>query len=87
MERDYAYEGFNIHVAVQAFATTPPRRFKLPEVGFAAVVTITRSEGSVPVLPQLQLTDRDGKRFSSEADTLLAASSAGRRAIDDLLGS
>lgn len=87
MERDYSYEGFNIHVAVQAFASTLRRRFKMPDVGFAAVVTITKPGIRMPVLPQLHLTDRNGQRFSSAGETLLAAGSAGRRAVDDLLHS
>ncbi|WP_321896996.1 hypothetical protein [Burkholderia cepacia] len=85
MERDYSYAGFNIHIVVQAFASITPRNFKMPDVGYTAVVTITKAGVRTPVLPQIRLSDRDGRQFSGAADTLLAASRAGQRAIDDLL--
>ncbi|SFT84491.1 hypothetical protein SAMN05192563_1004336 [Paraburkholderia aspalathi] len=85
MERDYGYEGYNIHVAVQACASMKPRKFQMPDFGFTAVVTITRSGKHIPVLPEIYVSGRDGRFFASVADTLFAAGTAGQRAIDDLL--
>lgn len=85
MERDYPYEGFNIHVDVQASVCATLRTMRMPEVEYAAVVTITRPGGQLAVLPPIHLADRDGRRFPSAAETLLAAGTAGQRAIDDLL--
>ncbi|WP_321897137.1 hypothetical protein [Burkholderia cepacia] len=87
MERDYLYEGFNIHVQVQAGVCTMPRVRRLPDVEYTAVVTITRYDAQTPVLPPMRLSDRDGRHFSTAAETLLAAGTAGQRAIDDLLRS
>jgi len=87
MERDYSHEGYNIHVAVRAFAVTTPRLLGRPHVAFTALVTITKSGTRTPVLARLHLSERDGKRFPSEAETLLAASATGRRAVDGLLRS
>ncbi|WP_321897332.1 hypothetical protein [Burkholderia cepacia] len=77
MERDYVYEGFNIHVDVQASVCATRRTMRMPEVKYAAVVTITRPGGQLPVLPPIHLADRDGRRFPSAAETLLAAGTAG----------
>lgn len=87
MERNYSYAGFDIHVAVQACASTVPRRMKMPEVGYTAVVTITKSETRTPSLPQIHLAGPDGRWFPTVADTLFAAGRAGQRAVDDLLDS
>ncbi len=76
MERDYTYEGFNIRVTVQACASLAPRNYKTPNVGYTAVVTITRSGARMPVLPQICLSGRDGQWFSSVAETLFAAGTA-----------
>lgn len=85
MERDYPYEGFNIHVQVQAYVCATLRTMRMPDVEYAAIVTITRPGVRKPVLPPMHLSDRDGKCFPSAAETLLAAGTAGQRAIDDLL--
>ncbi len=85
MERNYSYAGHDIHVAVQACASTVPHRMKMPDVGYTAVVTITRSDTPTPLLPQTLLAGPDGQWFPTVADTLFAAGRAGRRAVDDLL--
>lgn len=88
MERDYGYEGFNIHVEIESFTSISPHSFRVPDVRFTAIVTISRAgTRTLPVLPRMRLSDRNGQRFSSAAETLLAASTAGQRAIDDLVRS
>lgn len=83
MERHYHYAGFDIHVAVQACVSTIPCKLKMPHVGYTAVITITKSGASV--LPDIHLSERDGRWLTSVAETLLAACTAGHRAVDQLL--
>lgn len=85
MERNYSYAGHNIHVAVQACASTVPRRMKMPDVGYTAVVTITRPDTRTPLLPPILLAGPDGQWFPTVADTLFAAGRVGQQAVDDLL--
>jgi hypothetical protein len=87
MSRTYHYHGFDIEVAVETDFSWRAGPSATTNVGFVAVVRVSKAGGSVAVFSPLRFGEAQGKPFLSEADALLGGYSAGRRIVDDLFNS
>ena len=83
--RKYQYKGFELDVAVQADFSWS-RENERASTGYVVVVTISRMGAAVFTFSPLRLGDSNGKSFSSDTDALMVGYNAGRRIVDDLLG-
>jgi hypothetical protein len=84
MERNYLYKGCNLRVATQVCACLVPIRFKTPDIGYVASVTITLASTGITISPPITVTQLDGRWFASETGALFAAKAEGQRMVDEI---
>lgn len=87
MSRTYQYLGFDIEVAVETDFSWNGGRGAVSAVGYVAVVRISKAGTAVAIFSPVRFGEAKGEAFLSEADALMGGYTAGRRLVDDLLGS
>jgi len=87
MSRTYHYHGFDIEVGVETDFSWKAGPSATTNVGFVAVVRISKAGASVAVFSPLRFGESQGRPFLSEADALMGVYSAARRIVDDLFNS
>jgi hypothetical protein len=83
MKRIYAYESFEVSVALEPVWTTSEGVTWSAPQGFIAVVQIRLAGATRPMIAPLRLTADNWHPFATEAEALMAGYSAGQRIVDD----
>jgi hypothetical protein len=85
MQRNYPYRGYVISVSIEHHGTSNFAGSGISDSGCDAVVQIFIEGSDLPCSGPIHVTEHNGRRFGMQADALLAGSTAGQRAIDELL--
>ena len=87
MQRNYPYRGYVISVSIENYGTSSSAGTGMSGSGCDAVVQIFLDGSDLPCCGPIHVTGNNGCRFGMQADALLAGSTAGQRAVDELLQS